>query len=196
MSTALILQNEPESDLWSQQIGESGKAFRAFVAYREMAPHERSLRTSYRQTTGRQQAKDASGQWRTWYERWNWKARVLAYDREQDRVYQAERHHQRKEMRDRKARTGRLSQGKALQVINEFNQTAQLSPELAVKLLELGFKLEAEALGDSLDVPEGITVAGQEAESYLDRLRRLRAEREGNEVNERPDLQQHGRRDA
>lgn len=64
---------------WERQKGDGNQAWAAFVIYRDMGP-TRSLRA-----VCSDMGKDI-GQMGRWSSRHNWKARVTAFDREQDRI--------------------------------------------------------------------------------------------------------------
>lgn len=66
--------------VWEQREDESGKAFEAFRAFRDLGV-TRTISEAYRQKTGRQSAKMASGQWTLWAKRYDWHARAEAFDR-------------------------------------------------------------------------------------------------------------------
>jgi terminase small subunit-like protein len=70
---------------WNQQAGESSKAYRNFCHFRDAGPG-RELRAIYRQVASKPDVKQASGQWLTWYGKWEWKNRALAWDAEQQRI--------------------------------------------------------------------------------------------------------------
>jgi hypothetical protein len=159
---------------WLQLPGETAKAHAAFVVFREQDPTARSVDAAWRQAKGRQTGR-APRLWRAWAASWDWDNRALAYDREQDRLYIARRARQRRQLRDRKVSYGRLLVGRTVPRLNEIEPQA-LDLAMALKLLELGLRLESEGLGDTMDTPEGVGVAAQE-ESYVDRIHRLQGER-------------------
>jgi hypothetical protein len=64
---------------WERQEDETQRAFECFTAYLE-AGSDRDLCSVYRQTTGKAQAKQASGSWNGWHKRWSWQERAQAYD--------------------------------------------------------------------------------------------------------------------
>lgn len=197
---------EPEPT-WTQQTGESAKAYAAFALYRDMDPADRSLHAAYRRHSGyeaalrqaeaesdpiararevenvkRSRSPRASGGWCDWYFKWGWRDRATEYDADQDRTRLAGRQRQRRDLRDRKVSYGRLLVGRAVPALNGI-QPQSLSWQEGLVLLGAGLKLESEGLGDTLDVPEGQSVAKAE-ESYIDRIHRLKAERDARSTAE------------
>lgn len=67
---------------WEQRPDESGRAYAAFVVYRDMGA-KRNVPDAYRQGTGRPQAKQASGVWNGWAKKYRWAERARAYDEHQ-----------------------------------------------------------------------------------------------------------------
>jgi hypothetical protein len=65
---------------WDCQEDESLKAYGAFLVYRDQGT-AREVVQSYREFSGRREAKQAPGYFITWYTRHRWKARALAWDR-------------------------------------------------------------------------------------------------------------------
>ncbi len=64
---------------WTRRPGETSAAYAAFCTYRDLGP-SRSLAEAYRQRTGKEQAKQAGGNWTSWYRRNEWKNRAESYD--------------------------------------------------------------------------------------------------------------------
>jgi hypothetical protein len=64
--------------LWDRQDEETQKSYDAFCVYRDLKP--RSLQSAYRKGSGKEQAKQASGCWLSWYDEHDWKRRAEAYD--------------------------------------------------------------------------------------------------------------------
>lgn len=77
--------NTPQA--WEQRPDESSEAYRAFRAYRDLGP-DRSMAVAYRQRTGKDQAKQASGVWNGWAKRFDWPSRARAYDAYQEQLRQ------------------------------------------------------------------------------------------------------------
>jgi hypothetical protein len=72
-------------DPWLQRPDESGPAFEAFKAYLDLGP-SRSVVEAFRQRTGKEQAKQASGQWNDWAARFDWSDRTRAWDDRQEAI--------------------------------------------------------------------------------------------------------------
>lgn len=64
---------------WERRPGESARSHSAFLRFRDQGPH-RSLAAAYRQETGKEQAKQASGEWNGWYTAHEWRARAESWD--------------------------------------------------------------------------------------------------------------------
>jgi hypothetical protein len=65
---------------WEQRDGESTQAYLAFIVYRDMRG-ERSIDAAYRASTGPQVGtKRASGRFKEWSQKFEWKVRAEAYD--------------------------------------------------------------------------------------------------------------------
>ena len=68
------------SQPWEQQPGESGPAFAAFRAFRDISPG-RSAVKAYGQSTGNVGATQKPGRWNVWAKEQRWAERAKAYDR-------------------------------------------------------------------------------------------------------------------
>lgn len=85
-------------ETWDQQTGESGEAFAAFKAFRDLGP-ARTLAEAYRSSRpgkGPQQAHagptkkpGTPGTWKTWAIKYRWKERAAAFDARGAQVQQA-----------------------------------------------------------------------------------------------------------
>ncbi len=73
------------SQAWEQQPGESGPAYRAFCAFRDMGPH-RSAVKAYGQSKGNEGATQKPGRWNVWAKSHRWAERANAYDRHLDAI--------------------------------------------------------------------------------------------------------------
>lgn len=85
---------DPNAKLWEQREGETGRAFAAFVAYRDMGV-ERSLAK-----VGQMLDKSVNALWE-WSSKYEWVVRVVAWDAEQYRLRQEENAAARKAVVDR-----------------------------------------------------------------------------------------------
>jgi hypothetical protein len=77
--------SDPAPSPFEPLPGESSRAFAAFVAFRDLGSG-RSVVAAYRQKTGKEQAKQASGEWNSWASRFDWQIRATAYDAHQEAV--------------------------------------------------------------------------------------------------------------
>lgn len=72
---------------------ESDKAYAAFCAYRDLAPHERSIENAYQTKTGNTGAKKGQppGLWTRWSSEHSWVERSRSYDVYNDRLFREAR---------------------------------------------------------------------------------------------------------
>lgn len=124
--------------------GEPQRAFAAFVHYRDLAPHERSLSLAYSISTGKPDAQlRAPGHWAAWSSEWEWVARAAAYDAWLD----GERR------RVREARTRELAERRADVEFRNQGELERWAEDLDTKLREViatGFEeIEREYSRDS-----------------------------------------------
>jgi hypothetical protein len=75
---------------WEQMPEESGKAYAAFCAYRDMG-RQRSLTKAYRQHSGHTTATAVSGSYASWSITYEWLRRAEAYDAYLERLARQER---------------------------------------------------------------------------------------------------------
>lgn len=155
-------------EVWERQVSETASAFDAFTHYRDLGP-KRSLVGAYRHKTGRSEARQPPGSWKTWYADNLWKERAEAYDRHLDRMRLIGRERRAQKANDRHERIGRQLQKRALDMLRNAYETVKvpvierdadgneiirevekrvpvLLPE-ARKLLALGIDIERKALG-------------------------------------------------
>jgi hypothetical protein len=98
----------PDREPWERQHGESAKAFAAFAHYRDTPAVERSLRNTARflsetipDRTGKPESiRTELGKWSV---KWNWVARVEAYEIAEDRRRRLERAAHQRTMEERHA---------------------------------------------------------------------------------------------
>src|SRR3954454_22758943 len=73
----------PTSQPWEQLPGESGPAYRAFCAFRDMGPGRSAVKAYARsrgQGKGKEGAKQTPGRWNAWAKRHRWAERARAFD--------------------------------------------------------------------------------------------------------------------
>lgn len=138
---------------WDRQVGEGAGAFAAFTTYRD-AGGKRSLAKA-----GRAVGKSTT-QMERWSTRWQWVRRVEEWDREQDRIYQADLREQRRAMAKRHASQAVALQTAAVAAMKAvFGERFELINAETMKAGDLlkyfieSAKLERTALGE----PETIT---------------------------------------
>lgn len=130
---------------WDRQAQESGKAYAAFIEYRDMGI-ERTTR----------KVAEKVGKNVSLIQRWSrahgWVDRVAAWDQDLDRQARAAQIRAIRDMNDRHARTAVVLQTKAAERLREL-QPSELSPETALRYIAEAVKLERVARGE----PETIT---------------------------------------
>ena len=135
-----------QRELWDRQLGETGKQFAAFIAYRNLDTLNRSLA----------KVGDLLGLSGSYLERlsskFDWVKRAEACDEEKDRADQIARRHQIEEMNRRHADISAA----ALQRVAERLETldaASLRPNEIARLLEIASRSERMARGILADEP-------------------------------------------
>lgn len=116
---------------WERQPGEGSPAYRAFCAYRDLAPEPltgaRSLAAAYNtlRPPEKRLARDwAPKEWKGWAEKWQWKERVAQWDQHLDRIRQ---------------------KGVEKVVQQQGERWAQASEKIREKALKVGMKLLEQA---------------------------------------------------
>ena len=164
---ALGAQVEP----WSRQEGESEVAFEAFATYRDLEPTERSLSEAARRLGKSKQVLSV------WSRKWEWRARVRAWDDKQDEVQREAMLDERRKMGKRHANQSKSFQrllmepavalGKKLSTDKEFAEKfragiADMKPAEALALIKACagaypslMRAERLAMGESTDRVEG-----------------------------------------
>jgi hypothetical protein len=126
-------------DLWDRLERESPQAWEAFQTYRDMGAN-RSIRKVAEQLS----------KTRSLLERWSrehqWQKRTIAYDRDIDRRWQAERFVQVREMLERHAMIAKNFQAKVIQRLQTLNAD-DLTPTQVAQWLEVAVKIERLAYG-------------------------------------------------
>ena len=149
--------------IYYRQPKESAKAFAAFQLYRDMGV-ERSLAK-----VGQQLGKSTPLMER-WSKRWNWVARVTAWDMEQDRRAREANLKQIEQMRERHAQMAVGFQSKALERLATI-RPEDLKPKDALDFFALAARIEASSRGAPCDIVEQrIRDAEQETPALWDAL--------------------------
>ena len=148
----------PGPEPWARQPGEGARPFAAFQIYRDQLPMERSVRR-VAAVTGRNRT--IIGRWSS---RWNWVARVDAWDAEQDSAIRAAQAEANRAYARRLAASGAVMQAKGLGKVRAYIEridrdgqpttlrpgqhfTDDLSVAEAVRLIEVGTRLEQTGRG-------------------------------------------------
>lgn len=156
LAPAVAVKHTESIEVWERQVGEPVEAYKAFVVYRDMRP--RDLKRvpdllSIPQVGGLQiTLKTVKG----WAARWNWADRVVSWDAELERLNGEQHIYDIMLATERQLKAGKDLQELGLRAL--LNLAAdEVSPELALKFIDLGVKIERLALGMSSkeDAPTG-----------------------------------------
>jgi hypothetical protein len=132
--------------MWDRFVGESPKAFSAFVRYRDAA-EKRSMSAVAAELSC---TKQNIGRWSF---RWRWEERCTAFDIHQDELHRAEMSRARTDMNKRHLKLGILMQSIGAHALAELQQKVEqklplnLSADEARALMSDGAKLERTAHG-------------------------------------------------
>lgn len=118
---------------------ESAKAYQAFATYRDMGPGRTLEKLSQDDTKALPNLK-------RWSSRFAWVARVQAFDAEAARRAAAKSLNDHAEVRARQAQLGRLLQAKGADRMAKLDPL-ELAPAEAIKAVDMGAKIERDALG-------------------------------------------------
>jgi hypothetical protein len=134
---------------WERLPGESSRSHAAFRQFREQNPATRRLDdiAALVGVTGRAV--------RQWASKWDWWDRADAWDDECYRIDDVERLDAIRSMHANHRRAGRAVLAKALTVLNSLDPT-EIPPGVAVRLLDLGAKLERQTLIVSVRELQGV----------------------------------------
>jgi hypothetical protein len=143
------MQNsQAEEKPWDRQPGESAKARRAFVVYRDQQANR-----TFESVAGVLQCSGTNI--RRWAKRWDWIGRVRAYDIHVDRIELDALSRERLAMKKRMAQQGIDMQAAAAEGLSELQRLIKrkrrplrLSASDVAKLAEVGSKLERYARGE------------------------------------------------
>lgn len=122
---------------WERQDGESGKAYEAFLAYRDMGA-ARTLSGAARRLGKSRALIDR------WRRQWNWEERARAYDKELDRAAYEEALKAVREMSRRHIDMARQMQDKALEALSSLEPDA-IRPKDIVAMAHEGVKIERDS---------------------------------------------------
>ncbi|MFE0642112.1 hypothetical protein ACFW2Y_10965 [Streptomyces sp. NPDC058877] len=165
------------AEAWERRPGESAAAWEAFACYRDLGLSRSIGKVAERLAKSR-----------TLIERWStahrWVQRAEAWDREQDRLWRAERHQAAREVARRHARLASAAQSKIVAQLQQLDP-ARLSPSDVIRWLEVTIRIERQAYGmDLADAPSTSTgpqtadVTGLTDEERRARMEQLRRELE------------------
>lgn len=124
---------------WERQEGEGPEAFEAFSVYRDMGP-TRSIRAACRHIG---KARSLLGEWSV---KWSWAIRATAYDVDVAKRSALEQKDAAEKARKKHATIGSLLQQKALQALQDLD-AGRLKPSDLIRMMELGVRMERDALG-------------------------------------------------
>ncbi|WP_406354190.1 hypothetical protein [Streptomyces sp. NBC_00658] len=164
-------------EAWERQPGESAAAWEAYACYRDLGL-SRSI----------SKVADTLRKARTLVERWSvahqWVIRVEAWDREQDRVWRAERQQAARDVARRHARLASAAQSKIIAQLQQLDPS-RLSPADVIRWLEVTVRLERQAYGMDLAeatsgpaAQDAVDVSGLSDEERRARMEQLRRELE------------------
>lgn len=146
------LNPEKMPEPWDRQPGESAKAFRAFVDYRDTPAEERSIRA----TAQRLVKKDYSyipRHYKDWASMWKWVERSRLYDAEQDRRRRELAEKEREEMAQLHIKAARAMLTKALKGLQAIPED-EMTPNDVSRMIEVASKLERLSRGEPSESTE------------------------------------------
>ncbi|MER6076965.1 hypothetical protein [Streptomyces sp. NPDC001833] len=127
---------------WERQPSESAAAWEAFACYRDLGLSRSIGKVAERLAKSR-----------TLIERWStthrWVPRTEAWDREQDRLWRAERQQAARDVARRHARLASAAQSKIVSQLQQLDP-ARLSPSDVIRWLEVTIRIERQAYGMDL----------------------------------------------
>jgi Phage terminase small subunit len=136
---------------WDRRLREPTRAYEAFRRYRDAGPL-RSLAPIAEHVGAR------ASTVRTWSSRYEWAARAVAWDDEVHRLADQARLEAIRTMHDTHQRAARGAIAKALAALNSA-RPEDIPAYTAVRLLELGTRLEQETLTRSVEELQGVSRA-------------------------------------
>lgn len=169
------------AEAWERQPSESAAAWEAFACYRDLGLSRSIGKVAERLAKSR-----------TLIERWStthrWVLRAEAWDREQDRLWRAERQQAGREVARRHARLASAAQSKIVAQLQQLDP-ARLSPSDVIRWLEVTIRIERQAYGmDLTDAAAAAAAKGPETadvSALTDEERRARMEQLRRELESR-----------
>lgn len=140
---------------WEKQEAESAKAYSAFITYRNMPAHERSLKRAVKLLFGR----DISSKLRmfqTWSAKYRWVFRSQAWDIEVDRLVREKKIKEVEEMNTRHIKIAQAMQQKIIERLREL-EAMELTAADLIAWLNAATKIERLARGEPETIEEKIT---------------------------------------
>lgn len=133
--------------------GEPPRAFAAFVLYRDLAVHERSLSLAYSVSAGKPEAGlRAPGHWAAWSSEWEWVARAAAYDAYMDGERRRVREARTRELAERRADVEFRNQAELEQWLGDLD--TKLRETIARGFEEIEREFARDSNGDLVVVKE------------------------------------------
>ena len=141
--------SESEHNVWDRKLGESGQAYAAFRAFRDLGLGRRLSQVA-------QQLSKSKQLMQRWSMRWSWHTRAIAWDHHVEQMEEREMLRQRAEFRKLSLSTATNLAMKAslgVQALKTVSVGADGKEQLAIRvtdlirILELGYKMQGELLG-------------------------------------------------
>ena len=155
---------------WERQPGEQAAAFKAFAAYRDSGINgkRRSLQKTAQSLIKSDGKPYSSGTLRVWSQRNNWRARVDAFDEEQDREIREELRRGTAAMLKKHIGVADAMIKQAYEAVKKIDPEAMSPKDIAV-MVDVAAKLERISRGEATERTEGRQeIAGEvQAEAVL-----------------------------
>lgn len=149
-----------ELEPWERLPEETGRAYEAFRAFRDLGPTRRLVDVPDTKL----------GTVRGWSQRYRWQERARAWDGEAYRIEDARRLEARRQMDERHGGAARTLLDAGLRALSELGP---LTPHQAARFVDLGARLERAALlGEHLPPPPAAELEEAEELSPLERIAR------------------------
>ena len=179
---------------WERIEGESNKAFRAFTAFRDLLPEERSIRKALVKLWGPK----ADGRQRTaegWSSQWRWQERAAAWDDHLDKTKVEAKEESIKEVERAHAEAAKKMWEQGLSWMDGLSAEDITAQDVRTFIVE-GIKLQRLSMGMSTEcvhqeVNENVKVAAPPQMTTAELKEVLEFEREHPVEQRRPDEQVH-----